>query len=142
MKRYQVIGGCLAIGFILGYIAAPSADKPKTETKPPVVSKVDKKAEAAAAEKARLDAMTPEERDKELKQKAFESTRSLYAYMLPQMIKKASFDPDAVKIERPKYYSNGVCVSANGKNRFGAYVGYQDYCYIYKNEQWSYSGPN
>ncbi len=96
----------------------------------------------AAAEKARLDALTPEQRDAELKQKAFESERTLRGYILTKSVKESAFDPDALKIKSPTYYTDGVCVSANGKNRFGAYVGWTNYCYIYKNGVWSYSGPN
>jgi ABC-type xylose transport system permease subunit len=96
----------------------------------------------AAVEKARLDALTPEQRDAELKQKAFESERTLRGYILTKSVKESAFDPDALKIKSPEYYKDGVCVSANGKNRFGAYVGWTQYCYIYKNGVWSYSGPN
>lgn len=96
----------------------------------------------AAAEKARLDALTPEQRNAELKQKAFESERSLRGYILTKSVKDSAYDPDALKIKSPTYHTDGVCVSANGKNRFGAYVGWTDYCYIYKNGVWSYSGPN
>jgi hypothetical protein len=96
----------------------------------------------AAVEKARLDALTPEQRDAELKQKAFESERSLRGYILTKSVKDSAYDPGALKIKSPTYHTDGVCVSANGKNRFGAYVGWTDYCYIYKNGVWSYSGPN
>jgi hypothetical protein len=29
-----------------------------------------------------------------------------------------------------KYYSNGVCVRANGKNAFGGYTGFKEYCLL------------
>jgi hypothetical protein len=74
--------------------------------------------------------MTPEERDRESKQKAFETSRTVHAYLLTQQIKAAAFDPDALKIQSPEYFKNGVCVKANGKNRFGAYVGWKEYCYL------------
>jgi hypothetical protein len=83
--------------------------------------------------------LTPEEK----KQKAFESERTVRGYILTKAIKESAFDSDALKIERPKYYSNGVCVRANGKNRFGAYVGWQEYCYLVNDKGvWTYSGPN
>ena len=93
-------------------------------------AKIEETAKVAAKEKARLDAMTPEERDREVKQKAFEAERTVRGYLLTQQIKAAAFDPDALKIKSPEYFKNGVCVSANGKNRFGAYVGWKEYCYL------------
>ena len=36
MKRYQVIGVCLAVGFIAGYIAAPSAESKELQKAKPV----------------------------------------------------------------------------------------------------------
>jgi hypothetical protein len=99
-------------------------------TEDPVAVAAAAKVEATAKEKARLDAMTPEERDREVKQKAFESERTIRGYLLTQQIKAAAFDPDALKIKSPEYFKNGVCVSANGKNRFGAYVGWKEYCYL------------
>jgi hypothetical protein len=92
------------------------------------------KAEKAAKEAA----MTPEERAA----RDFDAERTARAYILQASIKQSAFDPDALKIKRPEYYKDGVCVSANGKNRFGAYVGWTQYCYTYKNGVWSYSGPN
>lgn len=97
---------------------------------------------AAVVEQARRDALTPEERAKEDEKKAFESTRSTYGFILTKLIKESAFDPDALKLKSPEYYKDGVCVQANGKNRFGAYVGWQEHCYIYKDGKWSYSGPN
>lgn len=136
MKRYQVIGICLAIGFIAGYASAPSTDKKENK---PTISKAEEK---AAQEKARLEAMTPEERDAESKRKAFESTRSLYGHILVKTLKETAFDSDALKIDGPTNYKNGVCVKANGKNRFGAYVGWQEHCYLLEGDKWVYSGPN
>ena len=84
----------------------------------------------------------PELTEEEKKQKEFDNTRSTYGYLLTELIKKSAFDPDALKINRPQYFKNGVCVSANGKNRFGAYVGFQEYCYLVDaNGTWKYSGP-
>ena len=91
------------------------------------------KAEKAAKEAA----MTPAERA----QKAFEDERAYRGFVLTTAIKTSAFDEDALKIKSPVYYKNGVCVSANGKNRFGAYVGWQEHCYLIKNGKWSYSGP-
>ena len=96
----------------------------------PIAAKAAAKAELVAKEQARLDAMTPAERDREAKQKAFEAERTVRGYLLTQQIKAAAFDPDALKIKSPEYFKNGVCVSANGKNRFGAYVGWKEYCYL------------
>jgi hypothetical protein len=64
------------------------------------------------------------------KKKDFESERYVRGMMLVSAIKKSAFDPDAIKMSSPKYFSNGVCVEANGKNRFGAYVGAKDYCWL------------
>jgi len=83
--------------------------------------------------------LTPEEKQ----QKEFESARTARGYLLTKLIKASAFDPDALKINRPVYYKDGVCVSANGKNRFGAYVGFQEYCYLVDAKgEWKYSGPN
>ena len=83
--------------------------------------------------------LTPEEK----KQKEFKDARALRGAVLYSMVKKSAFDEDALKINAPKNYSNGVCVEANGKNRFGAYVGWQEYCYIVDAKgEWKYSGPN
>jgi hypothetical protein len=83
----------------------------------------------------------PELTEEQKKQKDFNAERTVRAWVLEAAIKKSAFDPDALKINRPVYYTNGVCVSANGKNRFGAYVGFQDYCYLIDNGVWKYSGP-
>jgi hypothetical protein len=117
-----------AVAIAVGIIAACSGKK--EESKP--VAKVQKPV-AAVVE------LTPEEK----KQKEFDAARTARGYVLTQMIRASAFDPDALKINRPEYYSNGVCVSANGKNRFGAYVGFQKYCYIVDAKgEWKYSGPN
>ena len=93
------------------------------------------RAEAKAAKEA---AMTPAERA----QQKFENERAVFGHLLRKQIKESAFDPDALKLDGPKNYKDGVCVKANGKNRFGAYVGWQEHCYIYKDGKWSYSGPN
>jgi hypothetical protein len=130
------IGAALAVWVNVGTGSSDHKERMEKEARAQeVVAK-------AAVEKARLDALTPEQRDAELKQKAFESERTLRGYILTQSVKESAFDPDALKIKRPEYYKDGVCVSANGKNRFGAYVGWTQYCYTYKNGVWSYSGPN
>lgn len=105
----------------------------------PVAEAKEKKAMKEAAEAARIEAMSPEEK----KQHEFENTRTKYGFILTAQLTKAAFDPDALKLDGPNYYSNGVCVSANGKNRFGAYVGWQEHCYIYnkKADKWQYRGP-
>lgn len=117
-----VVLSLIAVVFSITLLAMNSED--------PVAVREAAKVEAAAKEKARLDAMSPEEREREVKQKAFESQRTLYGAILTKQIKESAFDPDALKIKSPEYYKDGVCVSANGKNRFGAYVGWKEYCYI------------
>jgi hypothetical protein len=107
----------------------------KAQEKAAVVAKQQEK---AAAEQARLDALTPEER----KQEEFVKARTFYGSMLAGMIKSTAFDPDALKLKSPEYYKNGVCIQANGKNRFGAYVGWQEHCYLLEGDKWKYSGPN
>jgi hypothetical protein len=92
---------------------------------------------ATAPKPAPAPTLTPEQS----KQKAFESSRSLYGYLLTQQIKKSAFDEDSLKIKTPKYYNNGVCVEANGKNRFGAYVGWKEYCYLVENGTWKLVEP-
>ena len=126
-------------GLVLGLIAVAVVACSGKEEAP----KVSAKEQAAVAEKARVDALTPEQREAELKAKAFDSQRTMYGYVLTKSIKASAFDPDALKINRPVYYKDGVCVSANGKNRFGAYVGFQEYCYLVDAKgEWKYSGPN
>ena len=115
-----------AVAIAVGIIAACSGKKeePKTKVVAPVVAAVE---------------LTPEQK----KEKEFDAARTARGYVLTQLIKASAFDPDALKINRPEYYSDGVCVSANGKNRFGAYVGFQKYCYIVDAKgEWKYNGPN
>lgn len=127
----------LAVVAVVGLVVAGCSESESDKQK-----KAQAAEKAVAAEKARLDAMTPAEKEAELKQKAFVAMRTLYGNMLTNQIKASAFDPDALKIKSPEYYKNGVCVQANGKNRFGAYVGFQEYCYLYENDKWTYSGPN
>ena len=108
----------------------------------PVAKREAEKAAIVAKEKARLDAMTPAEREAEIKQKDFEAARTVYGILLVKTIKESAYDPDALKIDGPKYYKNGVCVKANGKNRFGGYVGWQEHCFLNDTGKWVYSGPN
>ena len=115
----------------------PSNSTTSTNSAKVVTSKEDKKSEATKPVETQVE-ITPEQKA----QKEFESARRTYGYLLTQLIKKSSFDEDALKLKRPEYYKNGVCVQANGKNRFGAYVGWQEYCYLYKDGKWDYSGPN
>jgi hypothetical protein len=102
-------------------------------------AKVERKALEEKAKVARIAAMTPEER----KQYEFENTRAKFGFILMKQLSDSAFDPDALKLDGPTYYSNGVCVNANGKNRFGGYVGWQKHCYIYnkKTDKWKYQGP-
>jgi hypothetical protein len=103
-----------------------------------VVSTTGKKVpNPAPKQEVSTPALTPEQQ----KKKAFESSRALYGYLLTQQIKKSAFDEDALKIKSPQYYSNGVCVEANGKNRFGAYVGWKEYCYLVENNTWKLVEP-
>jgi len=132
----SVIGAVIAVWVSVATGSSDYEDKMKKE------AKASELAEKNAAEQARRDALSPAERKKEDDQKAFETERTARGLILYSLVKKSAFDPDALKIKSPEYYKNGVCVSANGKNRFGAYVGWQDYCYTYSNGKWSYSGPN
>jgi hypothetical protein len=94
---------------------------------------------SVTAQPAPVAELTPEEK----KQKEFKDARALRGAVLYSMIKKSAFDEDALKIKAPVNYTNGVCVEANGKNRFGAYVGWQEYCYLVDAKgEWKYSGPN
>jgi hypothetical protein len=130
----RTVLGLMVLGAVVGGSIASyenHADKApvaKAQPKPKVqAAKVQPKPELTAEEK---------------KKKEFEDTRSTYGYVLTALIKKSAFDPDALKINRPEYFKNGVCVSANGKNRFGAYVGFQEYCYLVDDTgNWKYSGP-
>jgi hypothetical protein len=125
----QAVGKTIKYGAIVVAAAViVAACTGKEETKP----------KAAAAPVAQVE-LTPEQK----KQKDFEAARSTYGYLLTQLIKKSAFDEDALKIKSPEYFKNGVCVKANGKNRFGAYVGWQEYCYLVNDKgTWTYSGPN
>lgn len=100
------------------------------------------------AEQARYNALTPAERQREAaererdakrleliraqaaKEYEFTKEREARGILLTMQIKAAAFDPNALMIRDPVYYSNGVCVTANGKNKFGGYVGWKEYCYI------------
>ena len=126
--------GLTVIGAIVGGSIASYQNQ--ADKAPTPVAKAQPKVQAAKVQPK------PELTAEEKKQKAFEDTRSTYGYVLTALIKKSAFDPDALKINRPEYFKNGVCVSANGKNRFGAYVGFQDYCYLVDDTgNWKYSGP-
>jgi hypothetical protein len=113
-----MVAGIISIVISLTFLAKNSTDYE--------VEKANEKAAVVAKEKARIDAMTPEER----KKAAFDAERTLRGYLLTQQIKEASFDPGALQLKSPEYFKNGVCVKANGKNRFGAYVGWKEYCYL------------
>ena len=131
----------LAVAAVVGLVVVgcseSDADKQKKAEKEAAVLQA-----KADAEQARLNAMSPAERDAEVKQKTFLAMRTLYGSILTTEIKKSAFDPGALQMKSPEYYKNGVCVQANGKNRFGAYVGFQEHCYLYENDKWTYSGPN
>jgi hypothetical protein len=131
----EAIGQVIGVGLIVGAIAfgvsacSGKKEEPKAAVTPSaVVAPV-----VAAVE------LTPEQK----KAKEFDSARTTYGYLLTQMIKKSAYDEDALKLKRPEYFKNGVCVQANGKNRFGAYVGWQEHCYLVDAKgQWKYNGPN
>jgi len=74
--------------------------------------------------------LSPAEIAEKEKQDKFIADRHQHLLMLMVAIENSAFDPDALKMGDPKYYNNGVCIPANGKNRFGAYVGFKDYCYL------------
>ena len=116
------------------WIYSTYTDRNPSQPKQVVQVKNDKPKQSATPAK-------PELTEEQKKQKDFDAERTARAWVLEAAIKKSAFDPDALKINRPVYYKNGVCVSANGKNRFGAYVGFQDYCYLIENGVWKYSGP-
>ena len=132
-----MVAGIIAIVISLTFLAKNSTDY-KVEKANEKAAVVAKQQEKAAAEQARLDALTPEER----KQEEFVKARTFYGSMLAGLIKSTAFDPDALKLKSPEYYKDGVCVQANGKNRFGAYVGWQEHCYVLKGDKWTYQGPN
>ncbi len=127
----QAVGKTIKYGAIIAAAAVivSACTGKKEEPKPKA---------AVAAPVAQVE-LTPEQK----KQKDFEAARSTYGYLLTQLIKKSAYDPDALKIKSPDYYKNGVCVQANGKNRFGGYVGWQEYCYLVNAKGvWTYQGPN
>ena len=133
-----------AVIFIIGYVVIDSVEKSEVRS---ANEKIEKE------RKDKLDAMSTEERAKFLldeqkskeekeKQKKFSEERVNREYLLKGMIRKSAFDPDAMKFGETKYFSNGVCVYANGKNRFGAYVGFKEYCYlINKKGEWYIQEP-
>jgi hypothetical protein len=128
----QLIGFGLIAGAIVFGVSACSGKKEEAK------ATVTPAAVVAPAPVAQVE-LTPEQK----KQKDFEASRTTYGYLLTQLIKKSAFDEDALKIKSPKYFKNGVCVNANGKNRFGAYVGWQEHCYLVNDKGvWTYSGPN
>ena len=116
-KQTKILFGVLVIGLIIFNIMQKNRHE-----------------EYQQAEAARVAALTPEQRAKEAKQKEFEDTRRYYGQLLTKQLKATAFDSDALKINSPVELENGVCVSANGKNRFGAYVGWKDYCYLVNNK--------
>ena len=115
-----IIGALISMSIAVSTsISANEHTRAKEEQAKIEAEKQKREAEAEAA-------LTPAQR----KQREFESKRVVMGYLLSHGIKNSAFDPDALKIKEPVYYSNGVCVSANGKNRFGAYVGWKEYCYL------------
>ena len=131
--------------FIIGFVVV---DKIEQSEKRSTQVKIEKE------KQAKLDAMTAEERAKFLlneqiskaekeKQRKFSEERTTREYLLKSMVRKSAFDPDAMKFGETKYFSNGVCIYANGKNRFGAYVGFKEYCYlINKKGEWYIQEPS
>ncbi len=111
----------------------------KPSSPEPVVAKA---APAKVNQSSTPAKVKPELTEEQKKQKDFDAERTARGYVLEAAIRKSAFDPDALKIKGPQYYKNGVCVQANGKNRFGGYVGWQEYCYIIENGVWKYSGPS
>jgi hypothetical protein len=51
-------------------------------------------------------------------------------WALKQAIKQTAKDPDSLQFRNERLFSNGSCIEANGKNSFGGYVGYKEYCYL------------
>lgn len=122
----------VAVVFAIGYGIIESGQEAR---------KKEYQASVAKARQSKLDAMSVEERTKfladeakkkadEEKKKKFDEERTYRAYLLKELVKKSAFDADALKFGETKYYKNGVCIYANGKNRFGAYVGFKEYCYL------------
>lgn len=84
------------------------------------------------AERVRLE----EQKKKDEKEK-FEKTRYTYELLLKSSIRTSAYDPDSLIFGNTDYYSNGVCIHVNGKNRFGGYVGFKEYCAMMdKNGKW------
>jgi hypothetical protein len=132
----SVIAAAIALG--ISYNTAES-DREKLAQKEAELSA---KAEAENAEKIRRAALTPSQRAAEDRKRMIEKDRVVYGQLLTRSIKENAFDPKALQLRSPRYYNNGVCVEANGKNRFGAYVGWQKHCYLIDNKgKWKYSGP-
>lgn len=82
--------------------------------------------------------MSPEEQ----KAQKFQNDLIIRGRILEEAIRKTALDEDSLKFRDPLYYKNGVCIQVNGKNRFGAYVGWQEHCTLVNNKGiWEYSGP-
>ena len=82
--------------------------------------------------------LTPEEQ----KAQKFQNDLIVRGQLLEEAIRKTALDEDSLKFRDPVYYKNGVCIQANGKNRFGGYVGWQEHCALVNNKGiWEYSGP-
>jgi hypothetical protein len=50
--------------------------------------------------------------------------------MLMTMIETTARDPSSIKFGKETRFKNAVCIQANGKNGFGGYTGFKEYCSV------------
>jgi len=106
-----------SIAIILGVMFLVTVNKFKEENNPtpPPTPKVEKTPEQIAEE------------EKETKLRG-------QIYLLKEVLKKSAKDPDSMKFRNEGVTPDGkACVEANGKNGFGGYAGFSQYCVFTKN---------
>ena len=108
MKRYQVVGGCLAIGFVLGYVAAPSANKPESKPEPKKV------VQQAPVEPVKLyDDMT----DKEKFRYVIANDGKYSGSACEGLLKASSKFPTKIKMDWGAKINNTYWTDGNDKER-------------------------
>ncbi len=50
--------------------------------------------------------------------------------MLMTMIETTARDPSSIQFGKETRFKNAVCIQANGKNGFGGYTGFKEYCSV------------
>ena len=119
-KAVICIYGVLVIFFGLTMVYVKLMDNAERETKLSSMSSED-----------RAKFLKKEKMQKELEEwnKKFKENQYIYGRKLKKLITESANDPDSLVFKEPTYNRTGVCIKVNGKNLFGAYVGFKEYCY-------------